>query len=218
MVLLTLLNHKKLKTTVANILSKPILATGLTCKVICDGRLNFKKSGSNIDNQEIGNVNSDIDLTFTFSPKEIFDAPDDVYFQTQLLFSKSNGAHIRRVITEKRKVTKDRDVAEGKISTFVLAMKAVHESAEMGQFGDFKNARINLISYQRLLQRGMKTKKDQKEYINFIVQAEKLDAFMRQALVQQSLIDDKNDNDVDDFAAKNIIQMKRSSHVLFESF
>jgi len=163
-------------------------------------------------------VNSDIDLTFTYCSKEIFEA-SDVYFQTQLLFSKANGAQIRRVITERMKVTKDRDVAEGKISTFVLAMKAVHESAELGQYGDFQNARINLISYQRLLQRGMKTKKDQKEYINFIVQAEKLDAFMRQALVQESLIDDNPDTtDVDDFAAKNIIQMKRASHILLNHF
>jgi len=97
-------------------------------------------------------------------------------------------------------------------------MKAVQESAEMAQFGEYQNARINLISYQRLLQRGMKSKKDQREYINFIVQAEKLDAFMRTFQAQEKLMDGNPDFQVDDFAAKYIIQMKRSSHILFESY
>jgi len=40
---------------------------------------------------------------------------------------------------------------------------------------------------------------------------------MRQAQVQQQLIDNNPDFQVDDFVAKNIMQTKRASHVLFES-
>jgi len=208
---------QQLKSTVSNVMSKPVLGTGLTCKLICDHRLIFTRSGNNIDTQEIGNVNSDVDLTFSFAPKELFEN-EDVYFQAQLSFSKLNGSQIKRSITYKMKITNDRDVSEKNLRTFVLAMKAVHESAEMAQFGEYQNARVNLISYQRLLQRGMKSKKDQREYINFIVQAEKLDAFMRTFQAQEKLLDTNPDLQIDDFAAKYIIQMKRSSHVLFESY
>jgi len=208
---------QQLKSTVSSVMSKPVLGTGLTCKLVCDHRFIFNRSGSNIDVQEIGNVNSDVDLTFSFVPKELFEN-EDVYFQAQLSFSRLNGSQIKRVITCRMKITNDRDVSEKGIRTFVLAMKAVHESAEMAQFGEYQNARINLISHQRLFQRGMKSKKDQREYINFIIQAEKLDSFMRQALAQEKILDTNPELQLDDFAAKYIIQMKRSSHILFESY
>jgi len=166
----------QLKNTVANILSKPVLATGLTCRVICDRRFKFARSQTFVDNQEIGNVNQDIDLTFSFSPIEIFDA-DELYFQTQLSYSKPNGAQVKRVITQKKRVTRDRDVSERNITTFVLAMKAVQESAEIAQYNEFQDARINLISYQRLFQRGMKKQKRSKRIYQFYCPSREIGCF-----------------------------------------
>jgi hypothetical protein len=86
----------------------------------------------------------------------------------------------------------------------------------MAQQGSYQKARVNLISCMRLLQRGMKTKKNQQEYIQYalwgvvclfvclfvlfvflrvlicryIVQGEKLDGFMRHVQAQAALLDE----------------------------
>jgi hypothetical protein len=82
--------------------------------------------------------------------------------------------------------------------------------------GDYQEARVNLISHMRLLQRGMATSKQQREYINFIRQAERLDGFMREAQQQEAMLATQQGRVTveerkmarDDSAAKNIVQMK----------
>jgi len=97
-------------------------------------------------------------------------------------------------------------------------MRAIQHSAYLAQTGDYKTARANLISSMRVLQRCMKSRKQQREYINFIIQSEKLDGFMRQNQVQESLIGAGGQQEMkDDSAAKNIVQMKQASYSLFAS-
>lgn len=73
---------------------------------------------------------------------------------------------------EHRPVTLEREKAENDVDSTVCALQAIHESARMAQQGNYTDARINLVSTQRLLQRTMKTPKHQKDYMSYIVQAE----------------------------------------------
>lgn len=44
--------------------------------------------------------------------------------------------------------------------------------------GTYDDARVNLVSVQRLLQRAMKTSKHQRDYLSYIVQAEVRDYWL----------------------------------------
>ena len=121
------------------------------------------------------------------------------------------------MITKSYPVSGDRDSIERDLNAALIAMRAVQSAATLAQCGDFISARTTLISTQRLLQNGMTSLRAQREYINFIVQAEKLDGFMRQAQAQQSVLQGvKGVNEgKDDSAQKNIVQMKQAHFALF---
>ena len=119
-------------------------------------------------------------------------------------FTAPGGTYLR-VETRLVCLTDDRDEAELSVDTAALGMFAIQRSADLAQDGEFLQARLKLISTQRLLQRAMKSRKDQKAYINFIVLAERLDGFMRIAQ-QQGMLERKAK--LDDTAARNIMQMR----------
>lgn len=71
-----------------------------------------------------------------------------------------------------------------------------------------------MVSTQRLLQMAMKSVKHQRDYLSYIVQAEKLDQFMREAQVQQQFLSGNSSvgsGARDDAAAKAMYQMKSVS-------
>lgn len=205
---------------VAQILSKPVLATGVTLRMLVDSNLVFPSTGNNSDIREYGTVNSDTDPTFSFESRKPLKSSEAnskyLYFQAQLTYSRPDGAKVRRVATKKLEWTNNREEMEKTLNSAVVALQAVQDSATLAQRGEYQTARINLISKMRLLQQGMKSKKNQKEYINFIIQGEKLDGFIRQVLAQSDLMG-KTFTGTDDSAAKNIVQMKQAAIALFEA-
>ncbi len=158
----------------------------------------------------MGNVTEDIDLTFGFTlDPSVPLKTDDVTIQAQIIYSRLDGGRYLRVITKTQRVTNKREESEVSMNASIVALKAVQESAKIAQHGDYQNARINLISHQRMLQRGMKRRDQQRAYINFIKQGEKLDGFMREAQAQEAIFGKSEDtSNRDDSAAKNIVQMK----------
>eukprot|EP01125_Pyxidicula_operculata_P008162 TRINITY_DN275_c0_g2_i1.p1 TRINITY_DN275_c0_g2~~TRINITY_DN275_c0_g2_i1.p1 ORF type:complete len:1179 (+),score=388.10 TRINITY_DN275_c0_g2_i1:39-3575(+) len=214
-----IVNPTDLSKQVASVMSKPILGTGVTCKLLTSHYLQFADSLKNLSQREYGNVTTDTDLTFAFRPRKLYDDLEEeerksIPIQVQISYSRPDGAKIERIITRLLPATFDRDEMEKKIKGSIISMRAIHYSAELAQKGDYKEARINLISAMRLLQRGMHSRQTQKEYINFIVQSEKLDGFMRHAQAQEQVFG-RAFADRDDSAAKNIVQMKQASHSLF---
>jgi len=202
---------------VATIMSKPILASGVTVKVICPSNFVFSDSRSRESIREFGNVTADTDLTFSFISTNPFSEPSHVPFQVQLSFTRPDGAQVVRVITKIMPICNDHDKVEAaNLKSSIVAMKAIQHSAVLAQNGDFETARANLITTMRLLQRAMHTRQHQREYINFIVQSEKLDGFMRQAQSQEAVLGTEGGRD--DSAVKNIVQMKQANHSLFASF
>jgi len=212
-------NPIDLSKIVTNVMSKPILATGVTCTLLANKKFQFTESGTNKMLLEIGNVTSDTDLTFSYKAKGPILPGKLAKFQARLLFSRPDGAQILRVITRSIPITDDREKMEENFNFAVVAMSAVHKSATLAQKGDYKTARINLISTMRLLQRGMKSRQQQREYVNFIIQSEKLDGFMRQAQAQEAVFGSGvGTGGKDDSAAKNIVQMKQAHYGLFAAF
>jgi len=201
---------------VVQIMNKPILGTGVTCKMVLDQNLVFCSTGTNKDVKEFGSVTSDCDLSFGFEPKQQKNEhKGPVYVQAQLSYTRPNGAKITRIFTKKLETTHNSDQMEANLDSGVVGLHAVQASAELAHCGEYNEARAKLISVMRLLQRGMKTKKNQREYVNYVVQAEKLDGFMRQAMVQAELLGQQIGGK-DDSAAKNIVQMKQASLQLFQ--
>jgi len=195
-------------------MSKSILGTGVTCTLISKNKFAFIDSGTNKSVNEIGNVTSDTDLTFLYKSKVPILPGKHAKFQVRLSYSRPDGAQVLRVIAKSLPITDDREKMEEKINTGLVSMAAVQRSATLAQKGDYKSARINLISTMRLLQRGMKTRQQQREYINFIIQSEKLDGFMRQVQAQEAVFGSTTAVR-DDSAAKNIVQMKQAHYGLF---
>jgi len=208
-----------LSKVVSAVMSKPILGTGVTLKLICGEHFVFSDTFSKETIREFGNVTADTDLTFSFSSTSYFAEPSVVPFQAQIMYSRPDGAQITRTITKMIPIHSNRDQVEGtNLQAGIIAMRAIQHSASLAQNRDYKSARANLISAMRVLQRCMKSRKQQREYINFIIQSEKLDGFMRQSQVQENLIGDGGQNELkDDSAAKNIVQMKQASYSLFAS-
>jgi len=162
-------------------------------------------------------VTSDTDIAFAYKARGPILPGKLAKFQVQLSYSRPDGAQILRVITRAIPVTDDREKMEENFNTALVSMSAVQRSAALAQKGEYKTARINLISTMRLLQRGMKNAQQQSEYINFIIQSEKLDGFMRQVQAQEAVFGTTGTGVRDDSAAKNIVQMKQAHFALFSA-
>jgi len=117
-------------------------------------------------------------------------------------------------------ITGERNQAERDVNTTIVGLQTVHESARLAKDGKYNDARINLVSTLRMLQRVMKTPKQQKDYLSFVVQAEKLDQFMRESQAMEAVLGVKDDSSRqkgrDDDAAKNLYQMKSVSVKAFK--
>ena len=221
---------------VVNVLSNNIVALCGQLTVVLHQAFRFRDQAKGVVSKlqrEIGNVSNNSDVTFGFQVEESqveafkkafeakkFEDPKlelisnvGVPIQMQLQYKTNDGGIYLRVITAYPKLSFDRNDVEKDINSSVVAVEAVQNAARLAQAGAYFDARICLVTTQRLLQRTMKTPKHQKDYLNFIVQAEKLDGFMREAQLQEKIIGGVsgptgNVPKKDDEAAKSIFQMK----------
>jgi len=118
---------------------------------------------------------------------------------------------VLKVYTSSRPISLNRIEVEEKINSTVVALNAIQRAATMAQKSLYNDARIELVSIVRLLQRSMKTVQNQNDYMGYIVQAEKLDQFMREAQQQQSVMGSKVNTQRDDAASQAMYKMKSVS-------
>jgi len=135
-------------------------------------------------------------------------------FQFQVTYMSSNGEKWLRVFNKNMKLCIERSQTEPIIS-HVICLESIHSSARLAQAGEYDEARINLVSVQRLLQRSMKTPTNQSDYLAFIVQAEKLDQFMRENQQQEKIFGKEHNKKRDDAASNAMFQMKSVSLRIF---
>jgi len=237
-----IVNPVDLKSKVMNVFSREVIATKAQCTVTVPYVLLMRgedKSGFFRTTRELASITGESDITFSVDWEDEhrraaseymlkkYDEnrpPQPKYFdavpiQVQLQYSNLEGDQLLHVLTVSRPVTCSRAEAEDDVeslNTTVVALQAIHESARIAQLGKYNDARINLVSVQRLLQRTMKEVKQQRDYLSYIVQAEKLDQFMREAKAQEQL-GVKKDAKRDDEAAKAMYQMKSVSVSTFNN-
>jgi len=230
-----------MSTKMANILNRTTLASSVTCKFFLDPSLVLRNEGKGVLNtvtREIGNVTDQTDITFSFDWNEDLVKALENYanlpydqkiedktldnlrnkkfvFQMQLEYKKPEGGVFTKIITVSKPISSDRNQAENNINATVVALQTIHEGARMAQAGKYLDARINLVSSLRLIQRAMKSPTHQKAYLSYVVQAEKLDQFMRESQTQEAVFGEKDDlarqKARDDASSKAMFQMKTVS-------
>lgn len=136
-----------------------------------------------------------------------------VPIQLQLRYTRPDGEDVLQVLTVRPQISSDREQVESDINGTCVALSGIHSAARLAQQGEYRSARIDLISTCRLLQRAMRTLAHQESYLSFIIQAEKLDGFMRERESQDGVFGTATDRQRgrDDDASRSMYQMKSLS-------
>jgi len=217
---------QSLSTKVGALLADPIVGTGLEVTFIAgDGASissdlpTLSKGSACVATHVAGNVTGKTTATFGLAATaETMAVP----VQLQLRFTRPNGEQVLQVLTSCRPTTAQRDEAEADINATCVALSGIHMAARLAQSGSYQAARAQLISTSRLLQRAMHTLPHQEAYLSFIVQAEKLDGFMREREAQEQVFGTDNTHSSaqrgrDDDASRAMYQMKSLSKQAFEA-
>jgi len=136
-----------------------------------------------------------------------------VPIQVQLRYTRPSGEQVLQVLTQLQPITASREEAEADVNGVCIALHGIHTAARLAQEADYRAARVQLISTCRLMQRAMQTLAHQEAYLSYIVQAEKLDGFMREKESQEKIFgtDSSAKRGRDDDASRSMYQMKNLS-------
>lgn len=125
---------------------------------------------------------------------------------------RTTGEQVLQVFSCQQHVTVDREESEANVNATAIALTGIHAAARMAQHGEYRTARTELISTCRLLQRAMRDLPHQEAYLSFIVQAEKLDGFMREREAETVFgVGAGSQHGRDDDASRSMYQMKSLS-------
>lgn len=210
---------------VTSIVSRRALATEASLSIRASGGVTIDGLLAEPASRTLGTVSPDSDVCFSLrlpAEKELAGTPAlaSVRVQVQLRYTGRQGGEYLTVATQELPVSCDRPTLEELADPEVVAVAAVQRAARQAQEGAYRSARLELISTQRLLQRGMGSSAVQRAYLPFIVQAEKLDQFIREREAQELVgarLADQRKADRDDEAARAMYQMKSLSLARFRS-
>jgi len=175
--------------------------------------------GSMVSERSLGSICSDSDVCFRLSAPDSSSGTDNsmpasVRIQVQLRYTgRDRGEYLAALATE-LPLSTERAETEGAMDPEVVGVAAMQRAARLAQEGQYRAARLDLLGTQRLLQRAMRSERVQHAYFPFIVQAERLDQFIREREAQEmfELRDaGRRRADRDDEAARAIYQMKSLS-------
>jgi hypothetical protein len=212
---------RALSTKVGAMLSNPTLGTSLEISLIGGAGIAFnagfseQKGVACVAKRTVGTMTARTDLTFELKAMtELANkSGDSVPVQLQLRYTRPDGEHVLQVLTLQQPVSSDRGDSESDVNGTCVALAGIHNAACLAQLGDYRASRVKLISTCRLLQRAMNTLSHQESYLSFIVQAEKLDGFMRERESQERVFgaDTSCQRGRDDDASRSMYQMKSLS-------
>ena len=160
---------------------------------------------------EVPVLDEKTDMSFFLEPVDGRCVSADI--QLQLRFVTAQKEEIVLVVTERVPIMKDRNAIEDNVNSAAISIASIRRAASLASLDQYQDARILLISTQRLLQRTLKTEQNQRDYLSFISQAEKLDQFMRESQRIESLFGKAANRD--DNASKSIFSMKSLSYADF---
>lgn len=210
-----------LSSKVGAMLANATLATGLQMTLIAGKGLSFaaseQQASASVLTNLVGSVTSKTDLTFKAQVAAELASKKDlsVPLQLQLRYTRRDGEEVLQVFTVQLPVCSKRDEAEANVNSTCIGLSGIHSAARLAQRGEYRAARVELISTCRLLQRAMRTAEHQESYLSFIVQAEKLDGFMRERESQEKIFGSESSGGAqrgrDDDASRSMYQMKNLS-------
>jgi actin-related protein len=211
-----------LSSKVGAMLANTTLGTGLQIVVIAGADISLgeqsvcvRKGGASVMTQMVGSATARTDLTFKLEGMANLGNKNgaQVPMQLQLRYTRPDGEEVLQVCTLQPPVSSNRDDAESDINGTCVALSGIHSAARLAQQGQYRAARVELISTCRLLQRAMLTLAHQESYLSFIVQAEKLDGFMRERESQDNIFgaESGRQRGRDDDASRSMYQMKSLS-------
>jgi len=204
-------------------LADPSVATGLEVSLILGHGASLRSdmvASSNgratTSTWTVGNVTSKTAATLRL---DLSDALVAVPIQMQLRYTRPSGEQVLQTITVQQTTSSNRVAVLEDIDGTAVGLEGVHSAARLAQQGKYREARVQLISTCRLLQRAMRSLAHQEAYLCFIVQAEKLDGFMRERESQEKVFgsDGSAQRGRDDDASRSMYQMKTLSVKEFTS-
>lgn len=150
----------------ANILSQPIIASNVVAKVKLHKGMTFRNEDpthlsddGTLMTREIGNVTADTEITFEYTMKKIselvkmedFDLTKvkELPFQVQITYKALDGSKCIRVITEKQKISNEREQLEKQADFNILGQNAIQQSANIGRSGNVRFAQANAKQWKR---------------------------------------------------------------------
>lgn len=212
-----------LGTKVGAVFAHAIVGTSVELSIVASMRAVFRDGDEAQDavvfRRAVGNATAKTDITAELSASALAALQnEELLLQLQLRFTRPNGERVLRVHTVRRRVA-DREEAEAELEGTAVGLAGIHSAAKLAQVGRYRDARVHLISTCRLLQRAMRRVEHQDTYLSFIVQAEKLDGFMRERESQDAVFgaSEGGQRSRDDDASRAMYQMKSLSVAEFQS-
>eukprot|EP00928_Gymnodinium_smaydae_P039803 TRINITY_DN27113_c0_g3_i1.p1 TRINITY_DN27113_c0_g3~~TRINITY_DN27113_c0_g3_i1.p1 ORF type:complete len:1272 (+),score=228.98 TRINITY_DN27113_c0_g3_i1:66-3881(+) len=214
---------QSLSSKMGSLLANPTVGTGVEVKVItgagavvADKGASTSRGSASVATYTLGNATSTAAMTLGLDVPAASALSDEnvlVPVQLQLRYTKPNGDQMLHILTARHPVTCSRDEAEDEVDGTAVAVHGVRAAARLAQQGDYRVARVQLISTCRLLQRAMRSVEHQEAYLSFVVQAEKLDGFMRERECQDAVFGAQGgaQRGRDDDASRSMYQMKNLS-------
>jgi len=208
---------KALSDNIGQMLSDPIIAYGLEVTMNCGSGFMFgsdhafRQHGTScVTVHKLGNATAKTVASFQLQAPFADLPPATVPIQIQLRYLSPNGQEVLQVLSREMLVSTCRSDPEEDINSVCVGLGAIHSAARLAQSGEYRAARLTLISTSRLLQRSMHTPAHQDGYISFIIQAEKLDGFMREREAQDAVFGGAGGSQRgrDDDASRSMYQMK----------
>eukprot|EP01130_Rhizamoeba_saxonica_P011986 TRINITY_DN500_c0_g1_i2.p1 TRINITY_DN500_c0_g1~~TRINITY_DN500_c0_g1_i2.p1 ORF type:complete len:598 (+),score=165.53 TRINITY_DN500_c0_g1_i2:18-1811(+) len=165
----------ELATNFGFMLDDSIIATHCQVKVMLHPLLFNRDDNSNIICQDIGNVNSETESTFSYGInedllKEKFgdEMPEFLPFQLQVVYKLLDGSQYIRIVNYKSEVTENREEAESNIDIGVLGTNFIQKTSSFAQEGRYKKAQ-NYLSDQRSYIQNLASNEDDLHILDNII-------------------------------------------------
>uniref|UniRef100_A0A6B2L0L5 VWFA domain-containing protein n=1 Tax=Arcella intermedia TaxID=1963864 RepID=A0A6B2L0L5_9EUKA len=209
----TIVKPLELQRKMRSIIDNPVLATEVKVRAYTLPLYGFIKEANepkSILELDVGNVTADTDVGLAFGlKKQATGGTQEVPFQVQISYKKTDGSKCLRVLSDSRPTTTSRSTAEKNADVALLALEAIQAACSRALLKkEYKEARLNLFTMQHLIDRCAETDEQQEEYDIFVKQVEELDLELKKLM-------DKPHDKISDQAAKVLYELKSASKSQF---
>ncbi|KAG2378191.1 hypothetical protein C9374_008334 [Naegleria lovaniensis] len=180
----------ELRRQMRQIIDNPVIATNVKINLILSAPLTLRnpskaqevvtKGSSTIISQMLGSVTAENDLTFEIqvNNNKLDPKNSEAWIQAQVFFTSNDNQRLR-VLTQKLKLTNDRNESLQGADIAIIGLNAVLRSAELAEEGNFREARLKLQSANKLMEQICKTDTQQEEMHSFAANTNELDEDLR---------------------------------------